>query len=80
MNIYSITNQVTIIGETIHNLSFPCLKLIYDPTMNPWKSFHFKLGNMTRRSTLKVYILLYSKLLYIKPRGMRVLYYLLEKQ
>ena len=34
MNIHLIGNQVTIIGETIPNLSFPCLKLILDPTMN----------------------------------------------
>ena len=34
MNIHLIGNQVTIIGETILDLSFPCLKLIHDPTMN----------------------------------------------
>lgn len=34
MNIHLIGNQVTTIGETILDLSFPCLKLIHDPTMN----------------------------------------------
>jgi hypothetical protein len=34
MNIHLIGNQVTITGETILHLSFPCLKLIFDPTMN----------------------------------------------
>ena len=34
MNIHLIGNQVTINGETILHLSFPCLKLIHDPTMN----------------------------------------------
>jgi hypothetical protein len=34
MNLQLIGNQVTIIGETILHLSFPCHKLILDPTMN----------------------------------------------
>jgi hypothetical protein len=34
MNIHSIGNQATIIGETILHLSFPCLKPNHDPTMN----------------------------------------------
>jgi hypothetical protein len=34
MNIHLIGNQVTLIGETILHLSFSCLKLILDPTMN----------------------------------------------
>ena len=34
MNIHLIGNQVTIIGETILDLSFPCLKLLHVPTMN----------------------------------------------
>ena len=34
MNIHLIGNQVTIIGETILHLSFPCLKQIHDPTIN----------------------------------------------
>ena len=34
MNIHLFGNQVTINGETILHLYFPCLKLILDPTMN----------------------------------------------
>ena len=34
MNIHLFGNQVTINGENILDLSFPCLKLIHDPTMN----------------------------------------------
>ena len=34
MNIHLIGNQVTIIGEAILDLSFPCFKLIIDSTMN----------------------------------------------
>jgi hypothetical protein len=34
MNIQLLVNQVTMNEETILHLSFPCLKLIHDPTMN----------------------------------------------
>ena len=34
MNIHLLVNQVTMNVDTILDLSFPCLKLILDPTMN----------------------------------------------
>jgi hypothetical protein len=34
MNIHLLVNQVTMNEETILHLSFPCLKLILDLTMN----------------------------------------------
>ena len=73
MNIHLFGNLVTINGETILHLSFPCLKLIHDPTMNLMVFILLHCWKQDMEIQLRNIILLHSKLLCIQPREVRVL-------
>ena len=60
--------------ETILHLSFPCLKLILNPTMNLMVYIPLQHWKQDEEIHLRNIILLHSKLLHIKPRVVRVLY------